>query len=241
MPDIDFNKPLFGGKELVERKAIDMDVFVPEIDTSKALALFDRHAGKINQLYEAAFAIEVKDDISLAHCTQLGGTIQGGIKELTGMANKIAKPFKDVVSSISTTVRMHKDRLESAKRLLKDKANLYYAAKEIEAKKEADRRRAEAEKVQKELNKQAEELGMEAPQIKLPEVAPQKAAPTRTAKGTGFQKEETVVEVTDENLLPRKYLQPNMVKIRADAKAGIQIPGVTVKKVKDTQFRSAKS
>jgi hypothetical protein len=41
-------------------------------------------------------------------------------------------------------------------------------------------------------------------------------------------KEVRVPKVIDENLLPREYLEVNMVKVRKDALAGVQIPGVVV-------------
>lgn len=241
MSKIDFSKGLFGGGELVERKAVDLDVFVPEIDVSKALALFDRHTGKIEAMYEAAVGLKVTDDVGEAECTKMGSTLQGGIKEMRALGNRIKKPFADVVSTINTTTKMHIERMEAAKALLISKLDMYRAAKELKAKKEAERLRKEAEAAQAQLDKQAEELGVEAPQVNIPTVAPPKASATRTAKGSSFQKKETIVEITDESLLPREYLIPDMVKIRKAAKGGVDIPGVSVKEVKKSQFRTAKS
>lgn len=49
-----------------------------------------------------------------------------------------------------------------------------------------------------------------------------------TSSGTFTEKTHQTVKVVDVNLIPRRYLVPDMVKIRKDALANIQIPGVEV-------------
>jgi hypothetical protein len=238
---IDWSKDPLVSSDLVPTKQLDLDVLAPKIDVSRALVVFGQYDDKIEQLYQAAIELVVKDDLTLAKCSQLGGTIQGGIKDFTSLSKKILKPFKDVVSTVNTTTKMRIDRLQAAKKLLAQKANLYHAEKELAARKRAEKEREEAKKLQDSLAKQAEELGVEAPQIDIPTVAPPKSAAVRTATGTSYQREKTVVEVTDANLLPRKYLQPNMPMIRKAAEGGVKIPGVMVRKFKDTEFKSAKN
>lgn len=50
----------------------------------------------------------------------------------------------------------------------------------------------------------------------------------QAVSGSVTFKEVRVPKVTDESLIPREYLEVNMVKVRKDALAGIQIPGVVV-------------
>jgi hypothetical protein len=238
---IDFSKGLFGGGDLIEAKPMDLDVLAPKIDTSKAVALFDKHKERIDAMIDAIADLQITDDADHTKATQMGVTVQGAIKEMDDLAANLTKPFKDAAKAVDNAKNVYTKRLESGKDVLISKIDLYIAAKELRERLLAKQRREEAERQQAELTKQAEELGVDAPQINIPDIAPKGDNVIRTAKGSGFQKKDTVVKVVDESLLPREYLQPNMPKIRKAAKAGKEIPGVETKEVKKTQFRTAKS
>ena len=57
------------------------------------------------------------------------------------------------------------------------------------------------------------------------------------AKGISYRK-HTVVDVSDAGKLPREFMMPDMKKIEAAAKAGIQIPGVTVREEQRVAVRT---
>ena len=55
-----------------------------------------------------------------------------------------------------------------------------------------------------------------------------KEAPTQGKVGKVAMRTVRKVEITDEAVIPRKYLSLNMVLIRKDALAGVEIPGTKV-------------
>lgn len=238
---IDFNEALFGGKEVIEAKPMDLEVLAPKIDTSKAVMLFDKHKKRIEAMIDAIADLKIENDADHAKATQMGVTVQGAIKEMDDLAKNLTKPFKDASKSVNSAKSVYTKRLESGKSVLISKIDLYIAAKELRERLLAKKRREEVEKQQAELAKQAEELGVEAPQVNIPDITPSNDTVIRTAKGSGFQKKETVVKVVDPDLIPREYLCIDMPKIRKAAKAGKEIPGVEVKEIKKTQFRTTKS
>ena len=238
---IDFSKGLYGGGDLIEMKTINLDVLAPEIDTTKAVKLFSGHEAKIKAMGKKIDKAKVGNDSELTLMTQMGVTIQGAMKELEDLKKRILKPFKDAVKSIEAAYNLQYKALGGHKATAISKIDIYQAAKEIEARKLAEAKRKEAEEIQAKMAEEAKAAGMDAPQIEIPSIEPDKDQVVRTAKGSGIRKSRWMVEITDPDLLPRKYLQPKMKAINAAVKAGIEIPGVKATKVKKTEFRTTKS
>ena len=104
-----------------------------------------------------------------------------------------------------------------------------------------DEQKAQRERLAAKIAKIEEESGQKIELPPMPEIPPppiSKPAPVRTAHGTSFTREETVVEIEDEKLIPREYLMPNMSKIKPACKAGKKIPGVRTYVDRNISYRT---
>lgn len=238
-PKIDFSKGIFNGGNVAGADPIDLEVVAPDLDASHAIALFDQHSKRIEAMHEVAVGFEYTDDDAQAKGTAMANNAQKAVKEMNGLSTKLIKPYKDLIDKIVASKNMYVTRLQAIVELFRAKDQMYSQVKAMRAREEAEKRRREAEKVQAQLKKQADQLGIEPPVFNMPQVAPAAPAPVRTSKGSSYQKEDIEIKIVDESKIPRKYLQPVMSRIKTDAKAGKQIPGVEWKLVKKTIYRTA--
>jgi hypothetical protein len=125
---------------------------------------------------------------------------------------------------------------EARKRKIKEEQEAAWREKEEAARKEAERlekagKEAEAAKAREEQERAAEkakERAQEAAEVQV--VAPVLASTVEKTAGISGRK-NWKFEIIDENAIPRKYLQPNLVQIGKEVRAAgdtLSIPGIRI-------------
>jgi len=212
-----------------------------------------------NEVYPvvtAAKSLVVSDATSYTQAMELGKACSAKIKLVEDTLGPAKKKTYEAYQEVMRVMRSFIQPLEAAKKLLSGLAYTWQKAEEERKRKEADeaRRLAEEEaaakrKVEEDarlaaaerlsnagMKEQAEEM-LETPiMVEVEEVAA--PAPKIKVQGTSTQ-ENWQGRVFNENLIPRIYMTPNLVKLNKDTKAlkgETRIPGWEVFDVGTTKF-----
>lgn len=221
---------------------------VPQkFETKDILSQFARHEARINAMAKQVTALKIVTDEDNAKATAMGTNASAAVKELTALMNQFITPYNAFVKTVKGGCKKYTDKIEAEIiRILKAKQKVYDQEQRIEAEKKRiafeDEQKAQRERLAAKIAKIEEESGQKIELPPMPEIPPppiSKPAPVRTAHGTSFTREETVVEIEDEKLIPREYLMPNMSKIKAACKAGKKIPGVRTYVDRNISYRTA--
>ena len=160
--------------------------------------------------------------------------VKGLIKDAEERRTALVKPLNDHVKNINLASKQITKPLVDQSAAIDKAMVTYYSAKELAATAERNRLALAAAAAQDELNKEAELLGVEAPQLNVPTVLE-----VERTVGSVSMKARWVGEVENPNLIPRQYLMVDQVKINAAVTAGERnIPGVKIYKKLSTATRS---
>lgn len=166
----------------------------------------------------AAEALTIESDKDMEGATELLSKINKAGDMIKARKEAITKPLNAALKSARDLFRPLEDAQSAAKRTVSNKMIAY------QNKVEEERRKA-AEKIEKRVEKGTMKIETAAKKMEdLPEVQNKVEAKS----GSVSFKEVRVPKVVDETKVPREYLQLDMVKIRKDALAGVEIPGVVV-------------
>lgn len=189
---------------------------VAELQDDKELAVVKSNTAKAANAAEA-LTIESSEDMEsatelLSKINRTGDMIKARKEAITKPLNAALKSARDLFRPLET---MHKDAKDAVGRKM-----IAYQTK-VE-KEDAEKKAKLAARVEKgTLKVETAAKKMEA----LPEVQNK----VQTETGSVSFREVRVPTVVDEAKVPRKYLKLDMVAIRKDALAGVDIPGVEVK------------
>jgi len=212
---------------------------------------------EINPVIAAAQTLEVTDTVSYTQAMELGKACSARIKLVEEKLGPAKKKTYAAYQEVMRVMKSFIDPLQTAKKLISDRAYTWQKVEEERKRKEAEearrlaeekaakKRKAEedarialAERIAKEgMQEQAEEI-LEAPVVvEVEEVAP--PAPKVTVQGASVR-ENWNFEIVDESLIPREYMMPDTVKIRRVVKAmkkETKIAGVRVFDAGTVAFR----
>ena len=171
---------------------------------------------KVDSALALSQTIEINDDKALVKGIDFLKNIKTVGKAIKQQKDKLLIPARDVVTGIREMFRSTEDNYAEAEKNVKKKI-LTYNLKVEEA------NRIKEEKIVARVEKKT--LKPETAVRKMEEI---KEAPTQGKVGKVAMRTVRKVEITDEAVIPRKYLSLNMVLIRKDALAGVEIPGTKV-------------
>jgi hypothetical protein len=181
----------------------------------KSIALVKEQATKA---IDAVKNTKIKTDEDLGVATDIIVKVAKVGKMIKAEEKKQLDPAKATLAAIKDFWRPFIEANTLARQVL-EKEILDYRAK-IAAKNEAKR-----EKIVDKVSAGDTSFDKGAQQIeKVQDV--QKTI--HTDEGKTMTRKHKVVEIVDESKLPREYLKPDVVKINAAAKGGVEIPGVVV-------------
>jgi len=164
-----------------------------------------------NKLFQKVEEIKITSKISLGAAKETLSEITTSQKTIKGIREGMTKPINESLKKIRALFAPVEDNLKEANQQLKLKMSIYNEKikKEVEEKKAEIAERVESGDI---------DFGKASKQI---ERADQKveAIPTRKIRE---------VQVIDEAKIPKKYWALDMVLLRKDAMAGVEIPGVKV-------------
>lgn len=139
-------------------------------------------------------------------------------KEVTAKKEAITKPMNAALKAVRSMFSPLEDRIEETLNTI-NRAMIDY---QTEQKRISD---AEQEKIAQRIGQGKGKLKLETAVEKMKEVdTPDKQVVTASG-GTEFI-DTPCFEVTDVSLLPKEYILPDLVKIRAAMKGGIELDGV---------------
>jgi len=178
------------------------------MEETKEITLAKQQA---NELIQEAGEIKITSAPSLEEAKLLLSKITGGQKGMKGLRESMTKPINEGLKRIRALFAPVEGNLKIANEGLKGKMMVYNE----KIRKEVEEKKAEiAEKVENgDVNFDKASKQIERADQKV------EAIPTRKIRE---------VQVIDEAKIPKKYWALDMVLLRKDAMAGVEIPGVKV-------------
>jgi hypothetical protein len=180
------------------------------------------------------------EEITASECLAQIGTLG---KAVEAKRKAVVDPPNRFVTAVNGFFKTITNPLVSAKLTIEQQIMQYRNLKRIEAEKARAKAQAEADKI----NKRLEKAGLEVTPVQV--IAPQVQQTTRTEIGTTFERKEWKHEVTDLLMLCKAVargdvqvaaIQANDTYLRALVKGGArEIPGVKVYEEVKLQTRSA--
>lgn len=166
----------------------------------------------------AAGKLAITNDEELKDASTLLSNINLARKAVTQQKDKIVKPLNESLKQIRAFFAPVEEQIETARRMVEGKLIEYDKKVTAAARVEQDKIAARAEKgtLRPETAAKKLEAVQEAPKS------------VETKQGTVSFKEVRDIEVTDENAIPDAYWKLDMVLVRKDALAGVEISGVKV-------------
>ena len=185
---------------------------------NKKVALLEK---EVNVLFKNSVDLKISNAETLAVGIDLKDNLKAKGKVIKETKEGITKPMNLALKNTRAMFKPAETYYADAVKLVKEKIGKYVIAQE---EKKAEKERAIREKIESgAINTEEAEMKIE----KLKEV--NKEGET----GKMHMTTRKGVEITDEAQIPRKYLSLNMVLIRKEALAGIEIPGVKVVVTRD--------
>lgn len=192
----------------------------------------------IDEMADQATALQITDEGSYKLAIDMAAQARRLNKKLEEARKEKIKEQDAFVRSVNKFVKPFKDRLASIDTDLKQKISVH-ARKLEQERREAERKaKAEAEQIQKELNKRASESGTEAVEVAAPVVPQQRV--TRSDSGAAVHtRKKWTWELEDIKQVPAEYLEVKATAVNQAVKAGIrQIPGIRVFETEEAVLRS---
>ena len=172
---------------------------------------------QVTKAISAAEHLEIKTKEDLVVASSLLTKVKQVGKIIKERKEAITKPANEVIKSTRELFKPFEQQYAQAESIIKFKMVDFEASQQLAAKKKEEKI---VDKV--EGGKMSFEKGAE----KIEDITPDKVIETSNGKSQFKTVKEVVIE--DESKLPRKYLVPDMVKIRKDALDGQEITGVKV-------------
>lgn len=180
-----------------------------------------------------AESIVIESDSDLKKAADFLSNVKKAQKLVKEKKESITKPMNLALKNARSFFAPFEQSLEESERLVKGRMIGY---EQMVQRKAAE----EARRIEEELHKKAQEEQMTAEKLnEETNLAMQKMAEIKTVdkqvegkKGWIQYRIVKQVEIIDETLIPIEYLVPDFVKIRKVALAGVEIPGVQVKEIK---------
>ena len=200
---------------------------------------FNRYKIVIAEMRLKAAAHIVADDETNIVAVEYAGQAKAITKAIEKKRKELVGPLNEVVSQINQFTKPLVAELAEIDQGLNRKITIYKLAQERERLERQRKANEAAQKIQAEINKEAEKLG-ETPAIVVQPVVLEVATVTRTDSGSASLRTTWTFEVEDFALLPNKYKLADRAAINSEVKAGIrQIPGVRIFEETKTCIRSA--
>jgi hypothetical protein len=260
----DFNRVLDGAEEKGEKG--DLNIIKVETENPAAVVLPGgvevlslRYKAELDHIKAEAKAIEVKDEESAKAALNLAARAKRAIKACKEERVILEKDARDFLARVKGAVEPFLDAFKEVEDIITDqKLKPYETRRELERRKKEQAENAARDLLQKKINEEAKNFGIEAPTLPM-SVTPKAKKNIRDESGaTGYkatlwlfevQKPDEVLdpylkidEVRAEEMileLPRKVKRPDEAKIRKAVAKGVrEIQGVRIFEDIDIRVRT---
>lgn len=173
---------------------------------------------QISKLENQANALTITTPEEYGNAIDIVSKLKDTGSQIKEKKESITKPLNEALRNVRDIFRPVEIQFENAERIIKDKLLAYKRKSDEEARAKEVKIAAAAEKGT--IKIETAEKKMEA--IERVETT------TRGKVGEVQIRKVKKVRITNETLIPRQYLVPDMVAIRRDALSGVPITGVEV-------------
>ncbi len=191
----------------------------PELDFQ-----FIAYQKEAERILDYAKSHRVDSDIEIRTATNDLGIISGLKKGIEERRQLYVRPINEHIKAVNSAFKLLTDPIEQADKITRDKILTYRA--------EVERKRREAEAINQAkidlARREAEfsgtgEITVDTTPVIIPAAPPARIQADTANAGTA---KVWKFEVSDENLLPKEFMLPDLVKIGKVVRAGVNIPGV---------------
>lgn len=173
---------------------------------------------QVSKLENQATSVVIESQEDYAQAIDIVGNLKETGSEIKRKKESITKPLNDALRSARELFKPLESQFEKAEKIIKDKLLAYKRKKDEEAK-------AEEAKIGAKVVSGG--LKLETAEKKIANIDRVEST-TRGKIGEVQMRKVRKVRITNEQLIPRRYLVPDMVAIRRDALGGTAIDGVEV-------------
>lgn len=184
---------------------------------------------RISTLESQAKMVDIEGAEDLAKATDIVTKLKDAGSNIKKIKESVTKPLNEALKNVREMFKPVEEQYTVSEKIIKDKILAYSRKVNEEA---AISEQKIAESLEKGTIKQ------ETAERKI-ESLDRVESTTRGSIGSVQFRKIQRVEIIDESLIPRKYLEVNMTAIRRDALSGVNIPGVKV--VDDTIVAGVKN
>lgn len=176
---------------------------------------------------ESAKTLIIDSDAKMGYATDMLKQIKVVGKLITEKKELITKPLNQALKEARDMFRPYEETCEETEKIVKQKMVAYQNEQE-------KKRREELAKIEAKVEKGTMKMETAIKKIENVQEVQTSVQGSTGAISTRILKK---VRIADESLLPREYLIPDLKKIEAVAKAGVEIPGVEVYEEKSIAVR----
>jgi len=209
------------------------------LDVIEARRRLDVYTLHIRQMADQATAHHVTDDATNKAAVAMASQAKALFNAVEDQRKEIVKEPNAFIKSVNAFAKEFTAQLQGIEADLKMKISRYQLAQEkkrIEAQRKAEE---EARALQEQINKEADEAGIDPVVIPAP-VVTDKPAVTRTEAGSASIRKGWTWKLVDVSKVPAEYLEVNRTLLNQAVKAGIRaIPGIEIYEEASTVIRSA--
>ena len=193
---------------------------VKQFDTRAVLADLGAMENVCTAVVNEANVLQIKTKEDNREAVNISGKLQELAKEVAKKCTDFLAPYKKVTSSINGPKKRITDAATRAKSIVNQKTFQFKKQEEIEQAKQQKLIDEASVKLQESLNKQAEEIGIEAPQV-APIQAPKPVTVLRGDSGASvYTRKVWKCEITDPTEVPRMYCVPSQTLLNQAVKMG---------------------
>jgi len=193
---------------------------------------------KIKELREYAEALQIDSPKKMEIAIQLDADAKNLIKAVKLRVAKIIEKPEAFVKTAKGVLKTYTENIESVRYMVSNKMVSYRKFLDIEHQKQQARIDEANKALQQELDKQATDSGVPAPQLTtVPLPPPEKTIRTSTGESVTFKTRWTY-EISDPDAVSREFCDPSPRKIADAVKAGMRtMDGVRIFETTDTATR----
>jgi hypothetical protein len=232
---MDFNEVELS--KLTKRKAEVFDEILdkPALVDSKRFDMesvkisFNRYHQAIKEMGIQAQEYKIGSEESLKGAVAMAGQVKSLFKEIEDQRKATVSNPNKFVKSVNGFVKEFTSKLGRIETVLKSKIGQYQYQRELERREAERKAQEEAEALQKRLDEEAKERGVEPIKVETPVIPKDESVARAETGASAHVRKQWKGEILDPGKVPRTFCSPDMVKINEAIRAGIrEIPGVKI-------------
>lgn len=180
----------------------------------KEIAIIEK---EVSPIVQKAEDLKVKDSKSMEQATKMLSELNQQKDRITAEKEKITKPLNEALSAERKRWKPIENVLETAIGFLRNSISDYQTA-------ETKRAREEEAKIAARTGEGKGKIKVETAVAKIGQIEKPKDKVVSEAGMVNFR-EDKILKIMDETMIPREYLIPDEKKILADLKAGKKVKG----------------